>query len=144
MPHEARGAPDAAMVQMSKTPVPDDVRRFILTSVPSVPFLEALLLLRAERHARWEPLGLARRLYIAEAQALELLQALQEAGVATRDEQSLFRYQPATDTLRDLLDVLAATYAANLVQVTDLIHSRLDKRAMQFADAFRFKKKEGP
>ncbi len=129
---------------MTKTPVPDDVRRFILTSVPSVPFLEALLLLRAEPHARWEPLGLARRLYIAEVQALDLLQALQQAGIAARDEQGLFRFEPATDTLRLLLDDLASTYAANLVGVTDLVHSRLDKRAMQFADAFRFKKKEGP
>ena len=129
---------------MTKTPVPDDVRRFILTSVPSVPFLEALLLLRAESHSRWEPLGLARRLYIAEAQALELLHALQQTGIATRDEQGLFRFDPSTETLRQLLDQLAATYAANLVGVTDLIHSRLDKRAMHFADAFRFKKKEGP
>lgn len=131
-------------MHMTKTPVPDDVRRFILTSVPSVPFLEALLLLRAEAHARWEPLGLARRLYVTEAQALDLLHALQQTGVASRDGQGLFRFDPSTDTLRGVLDELAATYAANLVGVTDLIHSRLDKRAMQFADAFRFKKKEGP
>ena len=128
---------------MSKTPVPDDVRRFILTSVPSVPFLEALLLLRAEPHERWEALSLARRLYIGEAHALELLHALQHTGVASRDEQGVFRYAPSTEGLRQLLDDLAVTYAGNLVGVTDLIHSRLDKRALQFADAFRFKKKEG-
>lgn len=130
------------MLPMTKTLVPGDVRRFILTSVPSVPFLEALLLLRAE--ARTEPLGLARRLYIAEFHALELLHALQHSGIAARDEQGLFRYEPGTDALRQLLNELAATYAANLVDVTDLIHSRVDKRALQFADAFRFKQKEAP
>jgi len=39
-----------------------------------------------------------------------------------------------------LLDALAAAYTHNLVGVTDLIHSRVDKRAQQFADAFRFRK----
>lgn len=132
------------MVTMTKTPVPDDVRRFILTSVPSVPMLEALLLLRAEPCAGWEPLGLARRLYVGEPHALELLHALQHAGLAERDERGRFRYEPDSEAMRQLLDRVAATHAANLVAVTDLIHSRVDKRALQFAEAFRFRKKEGP
>jgi hypothetical protein len=35
---------------------------------------------------------------------------------------------------------VAKAYATNLVAVTDVIHSRLDRRAQQFADAFRWRK----
>jgi hypothetical protein len=125
---------------MSKTRVPDEVRRFILTSIPSVPYLEALLLLRAEPGRPWDSYRLAGRLYIGEGQALELLQAMQQAGVVTRGDAGSFTYAPAHEELRTLIDTLAETYAHDLVGVTDLIHSRLDKRAQQFADAFRWKK----
>ena len=37
-----------------RSAIPDDVRRFILTSVPSVPYLEAMLLLRGEPQAAWD------------------------------------------------------------------------------------------
>lgn len=126
--------------RMNKSQVPDEVRRFILTSVPSVPYLEALLLLRANGGQPWDSYRVAARLYIGEGQALELLQALQDARVAGRREDGSFVYAPATEELRALLDALAVTYSHDLMGVTDLIHSRLDKRAHQFADAFRWKK----
>lgn len=124
---------------MTKKPIADEVRRFILTSVPSVPYLEALLLLRSERAARWEAFRLARRLYIGEAQALELLQALAASRIANRLEDGGFVYSPAPE-LAGAIDAVAETYANDLVGVTALIHSRLDKRAHQFADAFRWRK----
>lgn len=125
---------------MGKKVIADEVRRFILTSVPSVPYLEALLLLRAEPHARWDPLKLARRLYIGEAQALELLQAVTQSRIATRGEDGKFGYAPESAELQHAIDELADTYSQDLMGVTDLIHSRLEKRAQQFADAFRWKK----
>jgi hypothetical protein len=124
---------------MSRHDVPDDVRRFLLTSVPSVPYLEALLLLRAEPERTWDSFNVASRLYIGEGQAQELLQMLQAAGVA-RVEGAGFRYTPATADLQHTLEALAVTYSHNLVGVTDLIHSRVDKRAHQFAGAFRIRK----
>lgn len=125
---------------MSKTTVPDEVRRFILTSIPSVPYLEALLLLRAESARPWDSYRVAGRLYVSEAQALELLQAMQQAGIASRLEDGSFVYAPVNADLLAVIDALAQTYSQNLVGVTDLIHSRIDKRAHQFADAFRWKK----
>jgi hypothetical protein len=125
---------------MTQPTVPDEVRRFILTSIPSVPYLEALLLLRAESGRPWDSHRLAGRLYIGEGQALELLQAMQQAGVTTPRDDGSFTYAPAREGLVALIDALAETYAQDLVGVTDLIHSRLDKRAQQFANAFRWKK----
>ena len=131
---------------MRRAEIPDDIRRFILTSVPSVPYLEAILLLRNDPDADWDVLRLAARLYVAERQAAEVLTALAAAGIARGEDHgdmTLFRYAPATAELRERLDALAQAYSANLVGVTDLIHSRIDKRAQQFADAFRLRKESG-
>lgn len=126
---------------MTKTPVPDEVRRFILTSIPSVPYLEALLLLRSQPAQSWEAAVVARRLYVAESHAVGLLQALREAGFAEVGEDR-YRFSPTPGSLPGLIDALAQTYSANLREVTELIHSGVDKRALQFADAFRWTRKE--
>jgi hypothetical protein len=83
---------------------------------------------------------LARRLYVGERTGVELLDQLVASGIGSRVEGGRgARYAPQQG-LRTLIDRLAEAYAADLVAVTDLIHSRIDKRAQQFADAFRFRK----
>lgn len=126
---------------MADNPIPDDLGRFILTSIPSVPYLEAMLLLRGEPATLWSSSQLARRLYVPEAQALELLQNLQAAGIAAEHPEggSAYQYQPAPE-LAQMLDRLAQRYSTDLRTVTNLIHSRVDRRAYQFADAFRWRK----
>ncbi len=119
--------------------LPQDLRRFILTSIPSVPYLEALLLLRAEPQRSWSAAEAARRLYLPEQRGTELLTELVSAGVV-RQESMGYRYSPATGELAAILDQLATHYAADLVGISDLIHSRVDKKAQQFADAFRIRK----
>ena len=131
---------------MSRAELSEDIRRFILTSVASVPYLEAILLLRTDPDVGWDVRRLAARLYVAERQAAEVLASLAAAGIARSEDQldtALFHYAPATAELRERLDALAQAYSANLVEVTDLIHSRTDKRAQQFADAFRLRKDSG-
>jgi hypothetical protein len=118
--------------------IPEDVRRFILTSIPSIPHLEALLLLRRESGTEWDEARLARRLYIPEKTARALLADLSEAGlvVAVRETDTVFTFRPASRE-QDLLDKVAATYAHDLIEVTNLIHGR---SAILFADAFRIRR----
>jgi len=127
---------------MARVELRDEIRRFILTSIPSVPYLEAILLLRSEPGTAWDAPLVARRLYIGERQAAEVLEQLSAAGIARHDDDAPgpYRYHPSTAELGERLDQLADAYATNLVAVTDLIHSRIDKRAHQFADAFRLRK----
>jgi Mn-dependent DtxR family transcriptional regulator len=125
---------------MSHPTVPDEVRRFILTCIPSVPYLEALLLLRSDPARAWGSFDVAARLYIGENQALDVLQAMHQSGMATRTPDGRFTYAPRAGELASVIDALAVTYSQHLVSVTDLIHSRVEKRAHQFADAFRWKK----
>ena len=125
---------------MTRPELPANVRRFILTSIPSVPYLEAVLLLRAEPATAWGVAELAPRLYVPERTATELLQLLTSSGIAAAvGETRTARYAPAPE-LRDLLEELAQSYSTDLVAITDLIHSRIDRRAQRFADAFRFRK----
>lgn len=121
--------------------VPDDIRRFVLTSISSVPYLEAMLLLRSAPDTPWDATQVARRLYIAEKSAGELLSALHAANVvrATTGNPPAYVYEPASDDLRNVIDRLADVYAARLKEVTNLIHSRIEKQAQQFADAFRLR-----
>ena len=124
-------------------PIPEDVRRFVLTGIPSVPFLEALLLLRAEAGRAWPSEDVARRLYVRQRDAAELLEQLCQAGMAERSglgAAPAWRYRPATPAMAALIDRLAELYARPLVQVTTLIHAKLDRKAQQFANAFTWRK----
>ncbi|WP_136419057.1 hypothetical protein [Herbaspirillum sp. ST 5-3] len=126
---------------MNREQIPDEARRFILASIPSVPFLEAMLLLRRNAAQDWDSKRLATRLYLSERSASELLSALQAADVlATTDNNAVFRYQPASESLRQMIDLLAESYAHHLVEISNLIHSKTGKRAHQFADAFKWRK----
>jgi hypothetical protein len=128
---------------MEQAAIPEDIRRFVLTSVPSVPFLEALLLLRADPAQQWHIDVLARRLYVREKTAQGLLDDLCMAGMAAPCEppaQGGYRYQPSSAALRTRIDRLADLYSTHLVEVTLLIHSSLDRKAQQFADAFKWRK----
>ena len=128
---------------MDKPSIPEDLRRFVLTSIPSVPFLEALLLMRAAPDQTWRLDMLARRLYVREKTAEDLLADLCRARIAipcTEDGVEGYRYAPADAGLRERIDRLADLYATHLVEVTHLIHSSLDRKAQQFADAFKWRK----
>ena len=129
---------------MDKPSIPEDLRRFVLTSIPSVPFLEALLLMRANPSQCWDRDALARRLYVRDRVAEALLADLCSAGVALRvdgpDGQPAWRYHPDSPALAERIDRLAEWYATHLVEVTLLIHSSIDRKAQQFADAFKWRK----
>ena len=128
---------------MENVPFPEDLRRFVLTSIPSVPFLEALLLLRANPTQEWHAATLAGRLYVRERTAETLLEELARAGMAAHCDappDDCYQYQPSSPQLRERIDALADLYARHLVEVTVLIHSSLDRKAQQFADAFKLRK----
>jgi hypothetical protein len=126
--------------RMSQDAIPPDLRRFILAKLPSVPHLEALLLLRE----RPEGLGydmLAARLYVTTATAARLSAELEQASLVHVEATGAgARYAPQSDDVRDTVDRLAAVYARNVVAVSHLIHSTIDRKASQFANAFRMRK----
>jgi len=126
---------------MPREPIPDDLRRFILTSVPSVPFVEAMLLVMGKDGSPLTIDEIARGLYLPRVAATQVVEALRDAHVvAAAAEPDAWRFAPATPELEQMLRLLAQFYASDLIAVTDLIHSRTARRAQQFADAFRLRK----
>lgn len=122
--------------------IPDDVRRFVLANIPSVPFLEALLLFHADA-AR--PLGgteLAKALYLPLPRGEEILAQLVMAGIVQPDGQdaSRCRYAPADADVAQVIDRLAHVYARNLIPITNMIHASAGANARRFAEAFKLRK----
>jgi hypothetical protein len=124
---------------MARDPLPEDLQRFVLTSVPSVPFVEAMLIYGA---AGGEPVPVetvASRLYVPPRTANEIVEQLVGAGVIAPAGNG-HRFAPASPELAGRLQQLTQFYRSNLVGVTDLIHSRSRRAAQQFADAFKLRK----
>jgi len=122
---------------MAEDPIPADVREFILRSIYSIAYLEALLLLRAHREAAWSASSVAARLYISESEAEGILGRLWREGFVTT-EGGRFRYDcaPAVDSV---VSKLADLYSRQLIPVTNLIHSG-SGRIRAFAGAFKLRK----
>jgi hypothetical protein len=120
--------------------LPEDIRRFLLTSVPSVPYLEAILVFRAAGARPVSVRELASRLYIPEKSAFDIVVGLREAGIVATEPGTETHHYNAQGELAATLEALAGIYARDLIGVTRIIHSRTGRMAQQFADAFKFRK----
>jgi hypothetical protein len=121
--------------------IPDDVRRFVLTSIPSIPYLEAVLLMRRDAITPWDAVSVAGALYVTPPRAAELLRDLVGAGVARFDpERQSYSYSPRDETLASMLDRLAALYSSDTVGITQLVHDATQRSAHRFASAFNIRK----
>lgn len=110
---------------METQEIPADVRSFVLSNIPSIPHMEALLLLRRAAPECWSARALANRLYVSEQIAAAVLADLARTGLLRCDaEAGTFRYSDAPDALSMVLDRLSVLYASHLVEVTWLIHSK--------------------
>lgn len=127
---------------MDHSAIPDHLKRFILLSIPSVPYLEATLLLHSDPAKIWDFKEILRRLYLDDASGEILLAELKAGGIVEMDAHKLShcKYQPRTKELGQMIDVLAAIYPKKLVEVSQLIHSKVHKKAQRIADAFKLRK----
>jgi hypothetical protein len=118
-------------------PIPDSVRRFVLTSIPSVPHLETLMLLWREQERAFPAEEIASRLYVNTGVAKSLAEELAQAELlASEDGGARYRARKEPPELRTLLDELDRTYARQVRAVAELIHSNLGRKAKSFANAF--------
>ena len=129
---------------MKQEVLTDDLRRLIF-SIPSVPHLEAILLMRREK-GQWEAIGLAQRLYLPAERTATILGDLAAAQICRQDDAAVpaWRYQPVTEELDALVGSLERYYSQNLIEVTNMIHAgtRRHSRIQEFADAFKWGKKK--
>jgi transcription initiation factor IIE alpha subunit len=122
----------------------DEVYRFILNQIDSVPHMEALLLLWESHPKQWTETDVAERLYIGSDVARNILQALVRRRLLTMDAQGekRYAYEPKTEELDRLVEAVAATYRRNLVRVSTFIHTKASAAVRDFAQAFKFTKEQ--
>jgi hypothetical protein len=113
-----------------------------LNTIPSIPYLEAILLFRGPPVVNWDKEGIARRLYMSQDQARMLIGKLCKANICKQVKgRNTYIYAPKDEDLASMITRLANYYAQNLVLVTNIIHANSSKhsKAQQFADTFKWK-----
>lgn len=116
------------------------VDRFILDEIDSVPHLEALLLLWNTRPRRWSTDELAGYLYIDGDHARQIIRDLEQRKlVECESEACSYNLDEAHDALIGELD---RTWRRELVRLSTMIHSKASPSVRDFARAFRFRKEK--
>src|SRR5690349_14787332 len=120
---------------------PPELKQFIAQHVESLAQLEALLILRQDREARWKSADLAQRLYITPDMCEAILANLRQHGFAEQGAEGYFYRPPSEDADRVLAD-LSAMYQQRRVAVITEIYSKPVNKVQTFADAFRLRREE--
>lgn len=121
--------------------IPDSVRRFLFTNIPSVPHLETLMLLWRQQDCAFPVDEIANRLYVNIDVARALAQDLTEAELlGAEDGGARYRVRTEPPELRALLQELDRTYSRQVRAVAELIHSNIDRKAHRFATSFYWRK----
>lgn len=120
---------------MTQDVIPEDIRLFIDAYISSIAQLEALVLLRGSPDA-WGIADLAGRLYVANEQAGEALDALVAVGLLNADNGK-YRFSDKNPH-GEIIDRLLALYASHLIPVTNLVHRK--PKVSAFAEAFRLRR----
>jgi len=118
-----------------------DVENFLIKNLDSVAELEGLLLFHREGGQYHAP-ALARRLYISEPAAEEVLKALDKRGFLVFDPAHGYSYSPKDENLARSVVELAEVYTKYLIPITNLLHNKRGSAVQQFADAFRLRDKK--
>lgn len=120
---------------------PADVKEFIGKHIHSVAQLEVLLMLRSDPERIWTLDEITSGLYLQSQMVAHLLTDVVQRGLAVQAPCG-FRYQPANEADRRLIDLLAHVYQERRVAVITEIFSKPIDFVKAFADAFRLRKEE--
>jgi hypothetical protein len=120
----------------------EEVFRFILHQIETVPHLEALLLLWRKRPQQFAESDLAAQLFVDNGIVREIVEDLQrrELIAAAPGSTREYRYQSKSAYTDALMQALSQMYGRELIGISKLIHSKAPSAASDFARAFKFTK----
>jgi DNA-binding IclR family transcriptional regulator len=129
-------------IMPNRTFTREQIDRFIVDEIDSVPQLEALLLIWNRRPRTWTSADLSRELYVSADFAHEILRYLAQHRFVVEVEEKTGCYilKLRSEETEDLLSALDKVYRRELVRISNLIHEKSSRALRDFASAFRFKK----
>lgn len=124
------------------SPSREQIDRFLVDEIDTVPQLEALLLIWNRRPKTWYCSEISKSLYISQDLAQEVIRHLEQHHLVMKVEGSAGAYVLRTDSeeREQMLAAVDATYRRELVRISNLIHEKASRAVRDFASAFRFKK----
>ena len=120
----------------------EEVNRFLLDEIETVPHLEALLLLWNTRPQLWSEEKLCERLFVSADVIRSIMQDLVRRRLIEAQSKSAneYWYKCGVEATDRLIEALDDTYRKELVRVSTLIHSKAPSSVRAFARAFKFTK----
>jgi hypothetical protein len=125
---------------IQRAEIPAAVLQFLSKSIDTVPELETLLILSAEPDRTWSVAEIAALTYVSRDVALAVLRALQRNRLVSDEAGEFFRFSPADETQRLIVEQTALAYRIHLVTIATFIHSKAASPVKEFARAFSLKK----
>ena len=120
----------------------EQIERFIVDKIDTVPQLEALLLLWRGRPRPRSIFELARELYLSPDRAAGVLEGLLHMGLIVPEGAQSYALNLVPKGREKMLTALEELYRHELLHVSHLIHDKAPRAVRDFARAFRFKKEE--
>lgn len=121
----------------------EQVIRFVLNEIETVPHLEALLLIWKNRPARWSLENLRERLFVNANALNDIVHDLERRGlIRVENENEQYWYEPGSVEKDALIQAVDETYRRDLVRISNLIHSKASTPVREFARAFKFTKEK--
>ena len=120
----------------------EQVDRFILDEIDSVPQLEALLLIWNNRPKKWSSEDMAKALYDKADVTQGILRSLAQRGLIREAPGEEPRYTAIADSpeTEAMLEAVDDIYKREIVRISTMIHSKASRAVRDFARAFRFTK----
>lgn len=120
----------------------DKLLSFIAEAMPSVEQLDVLLLLHNHSDRTWNEFSVSDALRNNPDSGRAILESLNRLGLLSRSDtsHSSYQYNPRTEELGALVELLLQEYAVKKHRVIDAIYSRPLTGAVDFAEAFRVRK----
>ena len=120
--------------------LPVELRRFIAEHIGSIAQLELLLLLAGDSGKTLDSAEAARVFYLTPDAARTLLELMRADGLVAREADGTYRFAPANDQWRQMVQSLAGVYRERRLSVVQAIYAGPSDAIQSFADAFRIKK----
>lgn len=121
---------------MPREHISEGLKKFIRQEIQTVFQLEVLLFLHRNQPKSFNIREVADELGFEYDIAEEQLAALVETGILEADE-STYRYEPANEQIRNLVDQLAHAYPTQRVLILSLILSERPDKIRVFAEAIK-------